>query len=93
MIIGVLTLEFFLEYSHSLKEKRRFINSFTDRLKHRYNVSVSEIAFQESWQRTILAVAMVNSQQAVVQQVLNRILDEARATNEALLSGHQINYY
>ncbi|RFT14754.1 MAG: YlxP-like protein [Candidatus Saccharicenans subterraneus] len=93
MIVGVLTLEFFLEYSHSLKEKRRFINSFTDRLKHRYNVSVSEIAFQESWQRTVLAVATVNSQQAVVQQVLNRILDEARATSEALLSGHQLNYY
>ncbi|MGB4705437.1 MAG: DUF503 domain-containing protein [Candidatus Saccharicenans sp.] len=93
MIVGVLTLEFFLEYSHSLKEKRRFINSFTDRVKHRYNVSISEIDFQDSWQRTILAIAMVNSQERVVQQTLNRILEEARVVSGALLSGHQITFY
>ena len=93
MMVGVLTLEFFLNYSHSLKEKRRFINSFIDRLKNRYNVSVSEIGYQESWQRTIIAVAMVNSQQAVIQQVLSRILDEAHACDEALLSVHQLYYY
>jgi len=93
MMVGVLTLEFFLDYSHSLKEKRRFINSFTDRLKNRFNVSVSEIGFQENWQRTIIAVAMVNSQQAVIQQVLTRILDEAHTCAEALLSGYQFYYY
>lgn len=93
MIVGVLTLEFFLEYSHSLKEKRRFINSFTDRLQHRYNVSVSEVDFQESWQRTKIAVAVVNSQQAVVQQVLSKILEEAQTYSEAILSGHQLTYY
>ncbi|MDI6845668.1 MAG: DUF503 domain-containing protein [Candidatus Saccharicenans sp.] len=93
MVVGVLTLEFFLEYSHSLKEKRRFINSFTDRVKHRYNVSISEIDFQDSWQRTILAIAMVNSQERVVQQTLNRILEEARVVSGALLSGHQITFY
>lgn len=93
MIVGVLTLEFFLEYSHSLKEKRRFLNSFTDRLKHRYNVAVSEIAFQDSWKRTVIAVATVNSQQAMVQQVLDRILEEAHSTSGALLSGHELNYY
>jgi uncharacterized protein YlxP (DUF503 family) len=93
MIIGVLTLEFFLEYSHSLKEKRRFLQSFTDRLKQRFNVSVSEIAFQDSWQRATIAVAVVNSQHHVVEQVLTRILDEARSCPEALLSGHQLSYY
>jgi len=93
MVIGVLTLEFFIEYSHSLKEKRRFLNSFTDRLKHRFNVSVSEIDFQESWQRTKIAVAVVNSQQAIVQQILDRVLEEAQVCNDALLSGHQLSFY
>jgi hypothetical protein len=93
MIVGVLTLEFFLEYSHSLKEKRRFIKSFTDRIQHRYNVAVSEIDFQDSWQRTKIAVAAVNSQQSVVQQVLSRILEEAQTSNEAIISGHQLSLY
>ncbi|MCI4445408.1 MAG: DUF503 domain-containing protein [Candidatus Aminicenantes bacterium] len=93
MIVGVLTLEFFLEYSHSLKEKRRFINSFTDRVQHRYNVSISEVGFQESWQRTKIAVAAVNSQQSIVQQVLERILEEAHNYSEATLSDHQLTFY
>ncbi|MGB9836725.1 MAG: DUF503 domain-containing protein [Candidatus Saccharicenans sp.] len=93
MVVGVLTLEFFLEYSHSLKEKRRFINSFTDRVQHRFNVSVSEIDFQDSWQRSKIAVAMVNSQMSMVQQVLDKILEEASCCAEAILSGHEINYF
>jgi uncharacterized protein YlxP (DUF503 family) len=93
MVVGVLTLEFFLEYSHSLKEKRRFLNSFTDRVQHRFNVSISEIDFQESWQRSKIAVAMVNSQMSMVQQVLDKILEEASSCAEAILSGHEINYY
>ena len=93
MIVGVLTLEFFLEYSHSLKEKRRFIKSFTERVQHRFNVAVSEIDFQESWQRTKIAIATVNNQPAVIQQVLSRILEEAETRPEAILSGHQISFY
>ncbi|HEK85970.1 MAG: DUF503 domain-containing protein [Candidatus Saccharicenans sp.] len=93
MIVGVLTLEFFLEYSHSLKEKRRFINSFTDRVQHRYNVSISEVGFQESWQRTLIAIAAVNSQQSIVKQVLGRILEEAQGYSEAILSNHQLTFY
>lgn len=93
MVVGVLTLEFFLEYSHSLKEKRRFINSFTDRVQHRFNVSISEIGFQDSWQRSKIAVAIVNSQMSMVQQVLEKILEEASTCSEAILSGHEINFY
>lgn len=93
MVVGVLTLEFFLEYSHSLKEKRRFINSFTDRVQHRFNVSISEIGFQDSWQRSRIAVAIVNSQMSMVQQVLAKILEEASTCSDAVLSGHEINFY
>ena len=93
MTIGVLTLDFFLAYSHSLKEKRRFINSFIGRVQHRFNVSVSEVDFQDSWQRTRIAVALVNSEGSVVRQIMDKILEEANSYPEAVLSGHKLDLY
>ena len=93
MIIGVLTLDFFRAYSHSLKEKRRFINSFIGRVQHRFNVSVSEVDFQDSWQRTRIAVALVNSEGSVVRQIMDKILEEANSYPEAVLSGHKLDLY
>ncbi len=93
MIIGVLTLDFFLAHSHSLKEKRRFINSFIGRIQHRYNVSVSEVDFQDSWQRARIAVALVNSEGSMVRQVMDKILTEANNYPEAVLSGHKLDLY
>ena len=49
--IGVLTLELRLENSHSLKEKRHVVQSLKDRLRHKFNVSVAEIDYQDLWQR------------------------------------------
>jgi len=84
---------FFLAYSHSLKEKRRFINSFIGRIQHRFNVSVSEVDFQDSWQRTRIAVALVNSEGSMVRQVMDKILAEANNCPEAMLSGHKLDLY
>ncbi|HOJ25702.1 MAG TPA: DUF503 domain-containing protein [Candidatus Saccharicenans sp.] len=93
MTIGVLTLDFFLAYSHSLKEKRRFINSFIGRVQHRFNVSISEVDFQDSWQRTRIAVALVNSEGSVVRQIMDKILEEANSYPDAVLSGHKLDLY
>jgi len=93
MTIGVLTLDFFLAYSHSLKEKRRFINSFIGRVQHRFNVSISEVDFQDSWQRTRIAVALDNSEGSVVRQIMDKILEEANSYPDAVLSGHKLDLY
>jgi len=93
MTIGVLTLDFFLAYSHSLKEKRRFINSFIGRVQHPFNVSISEVDFQDSWQRTRIAVALVNSEGSVVRQIMDKILEEANSYPDAVLSGHKLDLY
>ena len=53
--IGVLTLELRIESSHSLKEKRHVVQSLKDRLRHKFNVSVAEIAHQDLWQRATIA--------------------------------------
>ena len=51
--IGVLTLEIRVENAHSLKEKRHVVKSLKDRLRHKYNVAVAEIDYQDLWQQAL----------------------------------------
>ena len=77
--IGVLTMELRLDESHSLKEKRHVVQSLKDRLRHKFNVSVAEIAHQEAWQRSTLAAVTVSSDHVHAEKVLQGVEDEAAA--------------
>lgn len=52
-------IEFFLPYCHSLKEKRKVINSIVDRIRRRFNISISEAGYHDLWQRGSLGFAAV----------------------------------
>ena len=75
--IGVLTLELRLETSHSLKEKRHVVQSLKDRLRHKFNVSVAEIANQDLWQRATVAAVTVSSDRTNAERVLLGVEEEA----------------
>jgi uncharacterized protein YlxP (DUF503 family) len=77
MIVGVLTLELFFPYARSLKDKRRILHGFKDRLR-RHNIALAEVDFQDLWQRTRLGIVTLNSHAAVVEEVLDRVLADAR---------------
>jgi uncharacterized protein len=75
--IGVLILELRLEESHSLKDKRHYVKSLKDRLRGKFNVSVAEIDYQDLWQRGLVAVATVSSEQSHAEQVLQNVEKDA----------------
>jgi uncharacterized protein YlxP (DUF503 family) len=75
--IGVLTLELRLENSHSLKDKRQVLRSLQDRLRHRFNVAVAEIDYQDLWQRALVAAVTVASDQGIAEKILRSVEDEA----------------
>jgi uncharacterized protein YlxP (DUF503 family) len=91
MIVGVLTLELFFPYARSLKDKRRILRGFKDRLR-RHNVALAEVDFQDLWQRTRLGVVTLNSHAAVVEEVLGRVLADARNLQEGEVVGQEIRY-
>jgi uncharacterized protein YlxP (DUF503 family) len=91
MIVGVLTLDLFFPYARSLKDKRRVLHGFKDRLR-RHNVALAEVDFQDKWQRARLGIVTLNSQQAVVEEVLARVLADARNLQEAEIAGQEIRY-
>ena len=75
--IGVLTLELRIESSHSLKEKRHVVQSLKDRLRHKFNVSVAEIAHQDLWQRATIAAVTISSDRQNAEKVLLGVEEEA----------------
>lgn len=91
MVVGVLTLDLFFPHARSLKDKRRVLHGFKDRL-HRYNVALAEIDFQDKWQRARLGIVTLNSHESLVAEVLGRVLSDARGLLEAEVCGEEIRY-
>jgi uncharacterized protein YlxP (DUF503 family) len=86
MIIGYLSLEIYLPYSHSLKEKRKRLAAIKDKLRKKYNVALAELDYQDKWQRSKIGVVTLNSRKSVVEKMFQRILADA----ESLIDGEII---
>ncbi|MBT4033835.1 MAG: DUF503 domain-containing protein [Candidatus Marinimicrobia bacterium] len=61
LLTGILQIELHLPAAQSLKQKRSVIKSLKDRLRSRYNVSVSEFDHLDKWQHASVAVAMLST--------------------------------
>jgi uncharacterized protein YlxP (DUF503 family) len=85
--IGVITFELRLDESHSLKDKRHFVKSLKDRLRSKFNVAVAEIDYQDLWQRALIAVVTVSSDQMRAEQVLQNVERDAVSLLGPLLVG------
>jgi uncharacterized protein YlxP (DUF503 family) len=91
MIVGVLTLDLFFPYARSLKDKRRILHSFKDRVR-RHNVALAELEFHDLWQRSRLGVVTINSHASVVEEILGRVVVDAANLEETEVAGHEIRY-
>lgn len=73
MIAGIARAELHIPDSDNLKAKRKVVSSLIGRIKARFNVSISEVAHQELWQRAGIAVAVVSSDNEMVSGTLDKI--------------------
>ncbi|KIL44929.1 DUF503 domain-containing protein [Jeotgalibacillus soli] len=73
-MIAYAECEFHLPHSHSLKEKRAVLQRVLSRVKQKYNVSISEIDYQDTWQRAGIAIVAVASSKQVAEREIQRTL-------------------
>ena len=76
-----------MDDAHSLKDKRHFVKSLKDRLRSKFNVAVAEIGYQDLWQRGLVAVVTVSSDQTRAEQVLQNVERDAESLLGPLLVG------
>ncbi|NWQ44205.1 DUF503 domain-containing protein [Bacillus sp. EB106-08-02-XG196] len=74
MIVGLALCECIIYDAHSLKEKRAVLQRILTRLKQKFNVSVSEVDYQDMWQRTKIAIAAVTSNRVMTELELQNAL-------------------
>ncbi len=75
MRITSLKVELFLKESQSLKDKRRVVKSLIERIKNRYNVSISQIDNDDSLKKSIIGIVIVSNDAKFNDQQLKEVLN------------------
>ncbi|MHC5053713.1 MAG: DUF503 domain-containing protein [Planctomycetota bacterium] len=88
--VGTLRVEFLVAGASSLKDKRRVVKGLKDRIRHRFNVSVAEVDFQELWQRSAIGVAAVGTDGAFVAEMLGKVLALVRRDRSIQVLRHDM---
>lgn len=80
MIVGAAVVELHVHDARSLKAKRGVVRSIIGRVRNRFNLSVSEVGGQDTWQWSVIGLSASGSDAATVR----RVLDQAGAFIEDL---------
>ena len=72
--VGAMRVDVYLPDVGSLKGKRAVLNRARAALRDRLEVSVAEVGFQETWQRSALAIGTVAGTATGVDRVLDRVV-------------------
>jgi len=93
MVIGFLSIEIYLPYSHSLKEKRKRLSGLKSRLTKKYNVAISELEYQNKWQRTKIGMVSLNSQKRPVESLFSKIIEDVEKNIDGQILGYETHYF
>jgi len=75
MNVGYGQIKFFLHGNRSLKDKRKIIKSMRDRVKNKFNVSISEIGDQDEWQSLQIGIAAVSSDSQYLDGLMTQVVE------------------
>jgi uncharacterized protein len=85
MFVGVLRLSLRIAGSRSLKDRRRVVRSFKDRVQARLRVSVAEVGALDDHQAAVIGVAVVANDAARCDELLARAAAMASTLRDATL--------
>ncbi|MBI4216733.1 MAG: DUF503 domain-containing protein [Chloroflexi bacterium] len=74
MHVGVCRVLFRLPEGNSLKGKRQFLRSLTQRVKNRYNVAIAEVGDNDSWQLVAVGFACVSNDPRHANEMLSKVV-------------------
>jgi len=72
--VGVLRLTVYLHENHSLKGKRSVLRRVKARVREKFNVSIAEADDHDLWQRAVIGISQVGTDQAFVDGALREVV-------------------
>jgi hypothetical protein len=91
-VLGLLHLKLNIAQADSLKDKRRVVKGFKDRLRNRHNISVAEVDDLDAHRWSVLAVAMVGNDRRYVEGALQTVVDAAQRHRDMILADWQVEW-
>jgi len=91
-IVGLLYLELHVAQAMSLKDKRRIVSGFKERLRRKHNVSVAEVDGLDKHRRAVLAVAIVGNDKRYLQGALQKIINSASVHRDMILVEQEVEW-
>ena|SRR5690606_33757157 len=85
MFVGVARVVLRVPGARSLKDRRRVVKSYKERLKARLPVVVAELGDVESYQLATLGVSCINGELGQCEEIIQKALGMARSLSDALV--------
>jgi len=89
MIVGVLTIDLAIFEAQSLKDKRRVVLSLKQKLRNRFNVSVTELEHHDNPKQARLGVALIARESRPTHAQLDKIVEMVRRFKGVSLVDYQ----
>lgn len=93
MIVMSCAVQIYIGDSHSLKDKRRVLNSLKERIRNRFNAAVAEVDDHALWQRAVLGVAVVSSTVEHCDEMLTKIVNLVEGDPRAQILDYQMEVH
>jgi uncharacterized protein YlxP (DUF503 family) len=81
MVVGICQLDIRIPENHSLKGKRHVIRKLIEQVRHRFNVSISEVGDHDLWQRAQIGICTVGNDRRHINSSLDKIIDFVERMN------------
>ena len=66
------------------------LKSLKDKVRRAFNVSISELEYQNKWQRALLGIAAIGRDRQFVNGLLDKALDFVETFRGAEISNHEL---
>ena len=92
MTVGVLRLTIYLPENHSLKGKRSVLRTIKARIRNKFNVSIAEAGDHDMWQRAMLGISQVGTDEPFVDAALREVVKTIDDMQIAELGEEQLEF-
>ena len=75
MHIGICKITIRLPQNRSLKEKRRAVKSICSRIQNKFNVSITEVGYKNSWKLSALGISCTGDQSSYCNNTITKITE------------------
>jgi uncharacterized protein YlxP (DUF503 family) len=90
MVIGAGKIKFQLYGINSLKEKRSIVKSIISRIGNKFNISIAETDFNDSYLLAEIGFALVGNDSRVVNSKVDKVLNSVEEIGLAQIADFQI---